>query len=264
MQRKKANIIIGILIAIFIFFIGGIGVSSVTAHAKNIEISGLGENDAVITDTNGKVIPNGSDLSKWDTYSVDYKWGIPDGVTIQAGDTATVTFPHTAVGRRDVTFPLYDDSGREIGTFSIKEGENTGTITFNDTLSNTATNRNGELHFYVKGTEENANVGLDWGINKIGWVAERNPDGSPALLTWNIAFNPNSTHLGQTVITDNLGPGQTYVPGSVHAQTGKFDESGSFVSDGGSITPSVDAGNSTVIFSFDDVTTAEVQGLEAN
>lgn len=256
MQRKKAKIIIGILIAIFVCLIGIAGVGSITAHARNIEISGVGENDAIITDANGKVIPNGSDLSKWDNYTVDYKWGLPDGVAIQSGDTATVTFPHTAVGRRDVTFPLYDDSGREIGTFTIKEGENTGTITFNDVLASTATNREGELQFYVKGTAENGTVGLDWGINKIGWVAERNPDGSPSLLTWNIAFNPNSTNLGQTVITDNLGPGQSYVPGSVHAQTGKFDSSGNFVADGGSITPAIDAGNSTLIFTFENVTTA--------
>jgi len=256
MQRKRAKIVIGILIAIFVCLIGIAGVGSITAHAANIEISGVGENNAVITDANGKVIPNGSDLSKWDNYTIDYQWGIPDGVPIQNGDTATVNLPHTAVGQRDVTFPLYDDSGREIGTFSIKEGETTGTITFNDVLAGTATNRGGNLQFYVKGTENNGTVGLDWGLNKNGWIAEHNPDGTPALLTWNIAFNPNSTNLGQTVITDNLGPGQTYVPGSVHAKTGKFDASGNFVGDGGSLTPSIDAANNTLIFSFENVTTA--------
>lgn len=256
MRKRKSHIIVCILIAIVVCLIGGIGAGEITAHARNIEISGLGENDAIITDSNGKIIPNGSDLGKWDNYTVDYKWSIPDGVSIQNGDTAIVTFPHSAVGRRDITFPLYDDNGQKIGTFTITEGENTGVITFNDALSSTATNRRGELQFYVKGSADKEEVGVDWGINKIGWVAGRNAAGEPTLLTWNIAFNPNGTHLGQTVITDNLGPGQTFVPGSVRAQTGEFDNNGNFTADGGSITPSVDAAGNTIILSFDDVTTA--------
>ncbi|MFC6259465.1 SpaA isopeptide-forming pilin-related protein [Levilactobacillus fujinensis] len=256
MRKKITAVVMGILIAIVVCLIGGLGAGTVTAHASEIAVSGLGENDAVITDSNGKVIPNGSDLSKWDNYTVEYTWGIPDGVTIQDGDTATVTFPNSAVGRRDVTFPLFDDNGEKIGTFTIKEGESTGTITFNGALTNTATNRKGHLQFYVKGSTDNNTVGLDWGINKVGWVSERNEDGSPAKLTWNIAFNPNSTNLGQTVITDNFGASQTYVPGSVHAATGTYDESGNFVGDGGTLTPSVDVGNSMLIFSFENVTTA--------
>lgn len=256
MQRKRVHVVLGILIAVIICLIGGIGASEITAHARAIEISGLGENNAVITDSSGQNIPNGSDLSKWDNYEVFYQWGLPDGESIQSGDTATVTLPPNAVGRKDLSFPLYDDNGQKIGTFSIKEGASTGTITFNDVLSSTATNRGGHLQFYVKGTQENENVGFDWGINKIGWISGHNPDGSPSQLTWNIAFNPNSTHLGETVVTDNLGPGQTYIPGSVHAYTGKYDDSGSFVGDGGQLTPDVDTAGHTVIFTFDDVTTA--------
>ena len=256
MQRKQAHVVIGFLIAVMICLIGGFGASGISAHASTVSVSGLGENDATITDSSGKTIPNGSDLSKWDNYEVHYQWGIPDGEPIQAGDTVTVNLPQNAVGFKDISFPLYDDNGAEIGTFSIAEGATTGTITFNDALASTATNREGTLQFYVKGTQENENVGLDWGINKIGWVSGHNSDGTPSQLTWNIAFNPNSTHLGETVITDNLGPGQTYIPGSVQASTGKFDANGNFVGDGNSLTPSVDASGNTVIFTFDDVTTA--------
>ncbi|WP_143462963.1 SpaA isopeptide-forming pilin-related protein [Levilactobacillus enshiensis] len=257
MRRKITAVVMGIVIAIIVYLVGGLGAGGITAHASNISISGVGENDAIITDANGNRIPNGSDLSKWDNYMVDYTWGLPDGETIQNGDTATVTFPFSAVGRRDVTFPLYDDSGRQIGTFTIKEGENTGTITFNDALAGTATNRRGTLKFYVKGSSQNQNVGLDWGINKIGWVSEHNPDGTPARLTWNVAFNPNSTNMGQVVITDNMGPNQEYVDGSVQATTGHFDpQTGDFNSDGGSLTPTVEAAGNTLIFTFENVKTA--------
>src|SRR5699024_4897894 len=121
MQRKRAHVVLGILIAVIICLIGGIGASAITAHATPIDISGLGENNAVITGCSGQNIPNGSDLSKWDNYEVFYQWGLPDGESIQSGDTATVTLPQNAVGRKDLSFPLYDDNGQKIGTFSIKE-----------------------------------------------------------------------------------------------------------------------------------------------
>lgn len=256
MRRKITTAVIGILIVIAVCLVGGFATGGITAHAGNVAVSGLGGGDAIITDSNGTVVSNGTDLSKWDNYTVDYNWSIPDGETIKDGDTVTVTFPPTAVGRRDVTFPLYDDNGQKIGTFSIKEGESTGTITFNGALANTTKDRKGTLQFYVKGSAESNNVDLDWGINKVGWVSERNPDGSPAKLTWNIAFNPTSSKMDKAVVTDSLGPGQTYVPGSVHAQTGSYDSNGFFTSDGGSITPEINVMGSTLTFTFSNVTTA--------
>ncbi|MFC6206868.1 SpaA isopeptide-forming pilin-related protein [Levilactobacillus tongjiangensis] len=256
MRRKITTAVIGVLIAITIVILGGLSAGGITAHAGSVTVSGLDGSNATITDSNGTPIPNGSDLSKWNNYTIDYNWSIPDGEVIKDGDTATVTFPHSAVGRRDVTFPLYDDNGQKIGTFSIKEGESTGTITFNDALSNTTKDRKGNLQFYVKGSTTEDNTNLDWGINKVGWVAERNPDGSPAKLTWNIAFNPTSSSMGQAVVTDSLGPGQEYVPGSVHAQTGSYDSNGFFTSDGGSITPAINVMGSVLTFTFSDVKTA--------
>ncbi|MGX6428741.1 SpaA isopeptide-forming pilin-related protein [Levilactobacillus yonginensis] len=256
MIRKVTTVVIGILITITVFILGGLGAGGITAHAGSVTVSGLDGNNATITDSNGTPIPNGSDLSKWNNYTIDYNWRIPDGQVIKDGDTATVTFPHSAVGRRDVTFPLYDDNGQKIGTFSIKEGESTGTITFNGALANTTKNRTGNLQFYVKGSTTEDNTNLNWGINKVGWVSERNPDGSPAKLTWNIAFNPTSSSLGQAVVTDSLGPGQEYIPGSVHAHTGSYDSNGFFISDGGSISPAINVMGSVLTFTFSDVKTA--------
>lgn len=256
MRRKVTTAVIGVLIVIAVCLVGGFATGGITAHAGSVVVSGLDGGDAVITDSNGNVVSNGTDLGKWDNYTLDYNWSIPDGEAIKDGDTVTVTFPPTAVGRRDVTFPLYDDNGQQIGTFSIKEGESTGTITFNGALANTTKDRKGSLQFYVKGSAESNNIGLDWGINKVGWVAERNPDGSPAKLTWNIAFNPNSSKMDKAVITDSLGPGQTYIPGSVHAQTGSYDSNGFFTSDGGTITPEINTMGSTLTFTFSNVTTA--------
>ncbi|WP_407887906.1 SpaA isopeptide-forming pilin-related protein [Levilactobacillus sp. N40-8-2] len=256
MRRKITTVVIGALIVIAVCLVGGFATGGITAHAGSVVVSGLDGGDATITDSNGTAVSNGTDLSKWDNYTVDYVWSIPDGEAINDGDTVTVTFPPTAVGRRDVTFPLYDDNGQKIGTFSIKEGQSTGTITFNGALAHTTKDRKGHLQFYVKGSTVNNNVDSDWGINKVGWVSERTPDGAPAKLTWNIAFNPSSSKMDKAVVTDSLGPGQTYIPGSVHVQTGSYDSNGFFISDGGSLTPEISTMGNTLTFTFSNVTTA--------
>ncbi|WP_057877470.1 SpaA isopeptide-forming pilin-related protein [Levilactobacillus paucivorans] len=255
MKRKIWTIIFGLVMALTVFLTGGFITNGVTAHAAELMVSGLTGNDPTLTDLQGSKVPLGSELSKWNSYEVNYTWGIPDGESIQAGDTVSVTLPPNAVASQDISVSLKDDSGRVVGTFTIKAGESTGTITFNDVLGESATDRGGHLQFYVTGTSENENLGHDWGVNKVGWIADRNADGSPSKLTWNIAFNPNGMPMGTAVVTDTLGPNQTYVPGSVYAETGKYGEDGGFVADG-TVTPEVDAMGNTLIFTFPDVSKA--------
>lgn len=253
MKRRIWPIILGLVMVLTVFLTGGFVTSSVTAHAAELSVDGLTGNDATVTDLQGNKVPLGSDLSKWNGYEVSYTWGVPDGEAIQAGDTVPVTLPPNAVAGQDISINLKDDSGRVVGTLVIKAGETTGTITFNDVLSETGTNRGGKLQFYVTGTKENENLGRDWIVNKVGWIADRNEDGSPTKLAWNVAINPNGLSLGTAVVTDNLGPNQTYIPGSVYAETGKYNEDGSFVADG-TVTPEVEYAGNTIIFTFPNVT----------
>ncbi|WP_164505024.1 SpaA isopeptide-forming pilin-related protein [Companilactobacillus hulinensis] len=266
MRIKRTSFLIS-MIAILLALLAWIVPTSETAHAttavdpqpRSITVSGLGPNDAILKDQNGHAIPSDDPYYYWSHYNVNYNWSIPDGVPIKAGDTATFELPSNVRLTANLTnVPLLDKDGVQIGTYSIKAGETTGTITFNDVLSSTTIDRNGTLYFHVRGN--NTNTGepgqLDWNINKVGWLSGTNEDGLPEYITWNIAFNPRSEHLTNVVITDKLSEGQTYVESSVYAPTGSYNQNNNFISDGGVLTPTVVQNGNEIKFNFGDVNTA--------
>ncbi|KRL31756.1 outer membrane protein [Companilactobacillus paralimentarius DSM 13238 = JCM 10415] len=220
-------------------------------------ISGLNGEDAKVTDMNGNLIGPNDDLYTWLNFNVHYDWSIPDDVKINAGDTADFELPNGIVASGNLSFPIYDSNGVEIGTGPIKNGESTGTITFNDALSNTTINRKGTLNLIAKGTETgNSNDGENWMFNKVGWVAGYDPNNVPDELTWNIAFNPNEHNLKNVVIKDTLGPNQEYIPGSLTAIGGSY-QNGGFVGNGQQLYPNVVVNGNVVEISFPgNVTTA--------
>ncbi|KYK51679.1 hypothetical protein AYO51_11355 [Lactiplantibacillus plantarum] len=79
--------------------------------------------------------------------------------------------------------------------------------------------------------------------------------GLPATLTWNIAFNPSGKKLGTVVVNDTLGSNQSYLPDSVIAQTGAYNDAGNFVQSG-TIVPQVAVDGNQLTFTFSNVTTA--------
>lgn len=222
-----------------------------------LSVVGLNGTDAKVTDMNGKPIEPTDNLYTWDNFNVNYDWSIPDGVQINAGDTAPFELPEGLVSNGDLSFPIYNASGVEIGTASIKNGEKAGTITFNNVLSSTDADRKGTLHFISKGTNTgNGNEGQNWMFNKIGWVGSYTPSGVPDELTWNIAFNPNEHNLNNVVITDVLGDNQEYIPGSLTAIGGSYGPNG-FANNGQALNPTVTVDGKNLIISFPgNVTTA--------
>ncbi|WCG36152.1 MSCRAMM family protein [Companilactobacillus farciminis] len=231
--------------------------TSPTITPKALTITGLGAEDATLTDINGNPVTPSDNLYTWLNYKVNYNWSIPDGVQINAGDTTQFTLPEGVVANADLSFPIYNSSNVEIGTATIKNGETVGTLTFNDVLSNTNANRKGTLTLVAKGTNTSNNTeGEDWMFNKLGWVAGFDANNVPNELTWNIAFNPNEHNLSGVVITDTLGPNQEYIPGSLSAIGGSYG-TGGFVSNGQQLNPTVTTDGNKVIISFPgNVTTA--------
>ncbi|WP_164506028.1 SpaA isopeptide-forming pilin-related protein [Companilactobacillus insicii] len=267
MRIKRTSFLIS-MVAILLALLAWIIPNSEIAHAatatnpqpqSSIEINGLGPNDAIITDVNGNPVTSNDPFYYWDHYNVSYNWSLPDGEPIKAGDTATFELPENIRLTANLTnIPMYNDKGEQIGTYTIKAGEKTGTITFNDVLSTTTVDRGGHLTFHVRGTNTNTeNPGnLYWNINKGGWLSGSGENGEPQYITWNIAYNPRSEKLTNVVITDKLSPGQTFVNGSVYAPTGSYDKNGNFVADGGTLNPKVVVNGDTVQFIFGDVSTA--------
>ncbi|WP_278552366.1 MSCRAMM family protein [Companilactobacillus farciminis] len=231
--------------------------TSPTITPKALTITGLGAEDATLTDINGNPVTPSDNLYTWLNYKVNYNWSIPDGVQINTGDTTQFTLPEGVVANADLSFPIYNSSNVEIGTATIKNGETVGTLTFNDVLSNTNANRKGTLTLVAKGTNTSNNTeGEDWMFNKLGWVSGFDANNVPNELTWNIAFNPNEHNLSGVVITDTLGPNQEYIPGSLSAIGGSYG-TGGFVSNGQQLNPTVTTDGNKVIISFpENVTTA--------
>ena len=249
MRNKLFSVLLGLLtVLVTVVVLGRIG------QADDVPTAGLTGNEARVTDRYGNVITDTSQLSKWEDFTVEYDWAIRNGQPIAAGDTATVELPNGTVAPVDLSFPLKDDNGRVVGHFTIKAGETAGLITFNDALAQTGTNRAGTLQFYVKGTAD-SDVHFDWKLNKIGWIGSYDEHGLPATLTWNIAFNPSGKNLGTVVVNDTLGPNQSYLPGSVIAQTGAYNDAGNFVQSG-TIVPQVTVDGNQLTFTFSNVTTA--------
>lgn len=248
MHIRARSVLLSLLAAVLVL------TGTIVVRAATISLSGVTASDATVTDRNGQTVTSTDGFSKWEDYNVNYNWSVADDVKIQAGDTAAVELPTGLVADADLEFPIVDASGATIGTFTVKAGETSGLITFNDTLVHTTTGRKGTLHFYAKGTET-GDVHFNWTINKIGWVSEKDASGVPTKLTWNIAFNPTGKNLGTVVVTDTLGPNQTYIPNSETAYVGEYDSYGMFMSDG-EITPEVTVNGQQVTFTFNNVTQA--------
>lgn len=242
---------------IFFCLIAGLFLMPNQSASAAITTSGLTASDAIITDNAGHTLKPGAEFSKWQDYQVTYNWSIPDDVSV-TGDTATVELPAGLVAPSDLTIPLKNDQGEVIGTFKIASGATTGEITFVPGAA-TMKNRKGTLTIYAKGTTDNNIVGNDWAINKTGWISNStlSPDGLPSLITWNVAFNGGSKDIGTITIIDTMSANQDFLPDTVVARTGHYDETGTFISDGGTITPTVSVSGKTVLtFVFPDVKTA--------
>ena len=229
--------------------------STVTPRS-DIPIIGLNGSDASVTDMNGTPVKPTDDLFTWLNFNVNYNWSIADNVQINDGDTSSFTLPAGLVSSGDLSFPIYNSKGVQIATGSIKNGEKVGTITFNNELANTTTDRKGTLSLVSKGTSTGTgNEGENWMFNKVGWVAGYDSNGVPNELTWNVAFNPNQHNLSNVVITDILGPNQEYIPGSINAIGGSYVD-GKFVGVN-QLHPTVTTEGNKVIISFPgNVTTA--------
>ncbi|KRM16051.1 outer membrane protein [Companilactobacillus nantensis DSM 16982] len=233
-----------------------------TTPKAELIVSGLTGKDAVITDMKGNPVDPSSNLYSWENFNINYNWNIPDGEKINSGDTVTFELPSGITKVNDLTFPIYDSNNVQIGTASIKAGQTTGTITFNDALSNTTKNRHGTLSFIAKGSNNgDGNDGSNWMFNKNGWIsgyAMTETSGKvPNELAWNLAFNPNSQTLTNVVLTDTLGPNQEYIPGSLTAMAGSF-VNGSFQSNGQQLSPTVTTSGNKVIITFPGTITTAV------
>ncbi|QAB22966.1 LPXTG cell wall anchor domain-containing protein [Lactiplantibacillus plantarum] len=208
MRRKLVGYMLSMLTVILALFMLGS-----TAHAKEISVTGLTADNAIVLDANGKPVTDTSTLNDKAGYQLTYHWSIPDSEVIKAGDTATVEIPTYVSIDHDVVMPLTDSAGQTLGTFTYTKGASTGTITFTDALG-TLNSRAGTLSMNAKGNATATEGSAE--IAKSGLVVSSGSDGAPTVLGWHITVTPGNNST--VVVTDTLGPNQTFIPDSVAAQ----------------------------------------------
>ncbi|MEQ6363442.1 SpaA isopeptide-forming pilin-related protein [Lactiplantibacillus plantarum] len=208
MRRKLVGYMLSMLTVILALFMLGS-----TAHAKEISVTGLTAGNAIVLDANGKPVTDTSTLNDKAGYQLTYHWSIPDSEVIKAGDTATVEIPTYVSIDHDVVMPLTDSAGQTLGTFTYTKGASTGTITFTDALG-TLNSRAGTLSMNAKGNATATEGSAE--IAKSGLVVSSGSDGAPTVLGWHITVTPGNNST--VVVTDTLGPNQTFISDSVAAQ----------------------------------------------
>ena len=195
-----------------------------TINAKQIDVSGLNANDAVVTNSDSQVVD--PDTAPGTQFNVKYEWSIPDNVNVSAGDTATVTLPDGLVASSTVTGDIKLSDGTVVGTISIQQGSNQETITFNNALHNTY-GKHGVLTISATKKDSSSGNSRDWMVNKAGWIDQGSMQGgAPTKIYWDVVVNPDSENLKNVVVTDTLGPGQSFDANSVVVHSIKYDQNG--------------------------------------
>lgn len=252
MKDRIKLILLSMVAALFaVFTLGAFGS---TAQAATVPITGNTAADATMTFADSGSTASASDIIyDWQGVNVSYKFSVADGVPINAGDTATFTLPSNVVAKNNLTFDVKDNNGTVIGYFTIQQGATTGTLTFNQNASQAHLNRAGSLTITAAGSKATDTNPNNFIINKNGWIPnQKTLTGSPTTLTWNVAFNNPAATLTHVKIADTLGPNQTYVNGSVVANTGYY-LNGQFISTGTIEPQSVLIKGNQLIFVFGNV-----------
>ncbi|WP_057803211.1 prealbumin-like fold domain-containing protein [Levilactobacillus acidifarinae] len=238
-------------------------IGNLSAQAKEIEATGLDADSAqIVLLSDGSVVANDSVLKDGTRYRIDYTWKIPDGVQVNAGDTAKVYLPQndnphdSASGYVKATVNGVKDVN--VGVLRVSADSYEATITFNDALKDTNVKREGHISISAwghgtavsgqdsnsispsdsTGTEPSGSGGGTGGsdgsttgpsgsgsagsgsydLNKVGWgassVALNEVESAPSEIVWNVIFDGRGDDFGDTTILDELGPYQTYIPGS--------------------------------------------------
>ncbi|BDZ29709.1 SpaA isopeptide-forming pilin-related protein [Lactiplantibacillus brownii] len=229
--------------------------ATLAAQAKQA-VNGLTAADATVTDSDGKIYSASDALSLYATYLAKYHWSIDNGVTIKAGETATLTLPNNVLfttGTTDIN--MMNSEGQSIGTFSAAAGSQTGTLTFNDYFAvHEVSERQGSLSFNVTGTD--TTIGDSSAkINKVGWPVQ---NGTQTDMEWQAVVNLGSEAWNDVTLVDQLGQYQThnsaitfekgqYVDGSFSA-TAKL---GSYDFETDHFTPATDVSATAVIVTVD-------------
>lgn len=190
-------------------------ISASSVGAAEIQATGLSANDAKVayTATDGTEADyTNKKFSEQLKAKVSYNFAIPDGVQLNAGDTATFEIPsNVKITDNDaITFNItgVDDPNTIVATGTTIEGSNKGIITFTDALKDTLFGRKGTLEFTATGTEKQTGTGsvADYVVVKAGWISHHEEGtNKPDTLGWQVGYNYKNEPIDNVTVTDQIG-----------------------------------------------------------
>lgn len=232
-------VVLGMLLACML-------ISPKYAQAASYDLSGKEVGWVVGTGEQGSQVQFSTDGGKnWQNYTngmtLDYgtqvrvklSWKVPNEVKVQQGTTFTYDLPQGIAFENGATYPMYDSTGKQRGTFTVQDNKVVATytdttdassginayVTIDGKITRSADNKgNGgkrDWNFPGIGNVEttiNPEHGLD--IHKNGAVntGETDADGNSVYY---YVLNVGSTGPNTNVtITDTMGELLTFVPGS--------------------------------------------------
>lgn len=232
-------VVLGMLLACML-------ISPKYAQAASYDLSGDNRGWVVGTGEQGSQVQFSTDGGKnWQNYTngmtLDYgtqvrvklSWKVPNEVKVQQGTTFTYDLPQGIAFENGATYPMYDSTGKQRGTFTVQDNKVVATytdttdassginayVTIDGKITRSADNKGngGERDWNFPGignveTTINPEHGLD--IHKNGAVntGETDADGNSVYY---YVLNVGSTGPNTNVtITDTMGRLLTLVPGS--------------------------------------------------
>ncbi|WP_125587696.1 SpaA isopeptide-forming pilin-related protein [Companilactobacillus jidongensis] len=232
--------------AILLLFVFGMSLlanffaTSTTSYAQTLQT--LSSSDAKIIAGDGTDVTNIKDLSRYTYLKVNFDWSVPNGTTINDGDTITFELPSNVDAQfsNGVGQPYTIDvmnGAVKVGEATIPYNSHEGTITFNGKLANFNTGVSGTLTLNAKGAIDSSGTGGsgsgggDDGVYsaKTGWIDRDtstgvNVTGLPQQLYWNIVLNPHSYTVTNQSLTDNVADDQKILENTMSITAGDNNE----------------------------------------
>lgn len=232
MWKKLSFWILGLMLGLLVLMSGG----WLTARAADLtsQASGVETPDEILEDGVSGTIPSGTDLQSGQTYTLNYKWSIPDNLQVNDKDTVTIVLPETASYNGAHSAPVYNSDHPQENVGRINQDETNSrkfVITFSDALSKTNVGRTGTISFSVVGTKTNdsgsggSSTSL---LEKMGWIDSSDADGTPTRVAWQLVVNPNNRNLGDVTVKDLLGPHQRFDEDNANTPTAKLADGSIF------------------------------------
>ena len=191
-----------------------------------------------LTDKDGNKLDDDVDVPKDSEVHVNYTWGIPDDVTVTAGDYYDISIPKQ-IEITSASLPSQIDyGGNTLADISIETG-NVVRFTFTDAVNSykgvtgglsaacyfnkdeIGTNNPVPIEFTVPGVGSTT-VNIDFDQPSPTIVKSGHYDPATDEITWTITVNKENVNVANAVVEDtiNKNEGQKFVSGSITIQDG--------------------------------------------